>query len=240
MFTRIAAIVAFMSAQWFRFAVVGRWKGADREALLEGSYLRWAGLVLEKFQARVEVVNPENLPDFSVRPLVLLCNHQSQLDIPALVSVFSERLLFVAKIELSRIPLLAYWMRQVGCIFIDRSNKAAAHRSLEKAAKEMGRHPLVVFPEGTRSKTGELLPIKTGGMRMAALAKATVLPLRLEGTRDALEKRKVWSREPIPVRLTVFPALSPAEGLDEKAAVERMKAYLAECWSQSSPQPQAE
>jgi 1-acyl-sn-glycerol-3-phosphate acyltransferase len=165
--------------------------------------------------------------------LVLLCNHQSQLDIPALVSVFSERLLFVAKIELAKIPLLSYWMRQVGCIFIDRSNRAAAHRSLEKAAKEMGVHPLVVFPEGTRSKTGNLLPIKNGGLRMAALAKATILPLHLEGTRLCLENRKAWTQEPIPVQLKVFPAMEPIEGMDEREAVDRMKSYLESCWAKT-------
>src|SRR6185436_3356029 len=118
-----------------------------------------------------------------------------------LVDALERRIGFVAEKELGSIPLLSYWMRQVGCVFIDRSDKTGAHRALERAAEGMGAHPLVVFPEGTRSKTGALLPAKIGGFRLAQLAQAQVLPVLVLGTRDAAENRGASSARAIPVRV---------------------------------------
>jgi 1-acyl-sn-glycerol-3-phosphate acyltransferase len=136
----------------------------------------------------------------------------------------------VAKQELARIPLLGYWMRKVGCVFIDRADRRGAHRALEQAAQGMGETPLVVFPEGTRSKSGRLLPLKLGGCRLAVLAEALVVPVLIQGSRDAVENRAPGAGR-VPVRMRVFPVLD-ARGLqDDKESLRRIKAYLEECWA---------
>jgi 1-acyl-sn-glycerol-3-phosphate acyltransferase len=108
----------------------------------------------------------------------------------------------------------------------------------------MSEKPLVVFPEGTRSKDGALLPFKLGGTRLALLAQAVIIPVLIEGSRDAVENRKARSGPApagsapagpatsgrIPVRLKVFPPFDTL-GLDGgKASQIRIKEYVERCW----------
>jgi 1-acyl-sn-glycerol-3-phosphate acyltransferase len=197
-------------------------------------YMAWARFVLRRFDVSLRVEGAGNAPAEDGRRLVVVSNHQSQLDIPALVAALDRRIGFVAKKELASIPLLNYWMRRIGCVFIDRSDKVRAHRALEEAAKGMGAHPLVVFPEGTRSQTGQLLPLKLGGFRLALSARARVLPVLIEGTRDAAENR-AGTAGPVPVRVRVFPPLDTAEIEDGKPGLNRIKDYVEACWRSAAP-----
>jgi len=147
-----------------------------------------------------------------------------------LVSSLEAKVGFVAKKELSRIPLLAYWMREVGCVFIDRSDKSGARKSLEMAAAALGNGSLVVFPEGTRSKTGELLPIKSGGLRMAVMAHAQIIPVRIRNSRNGFEARAPGARGPIHVQARFFAPLDTEGWPDERASWQKVKTYLEECW----------
>lgn len=230
---RVAKVVWFMLLRLFSYGWrrLARHPGLD--ASLEADYRNWAGYVLRTFDVELRVEGRELVPRGEGRKIVVASNHQSQLDIPALVKALDVRLGFVAKKELASIPLLNYWMRQVGCVFIDRSDKAGAHRALEKAAESMGPHPLVVFPEGTRSKDGRLLPAKLGGFRLALLAGAQVLPVLVEGTRDAAENRGPGAAK-VPARVRVFPPID-AQGMpDGKASLMRIKEYVESCWRNAS------
>jgi 1-acyl-sn-glycerol-3-phosphate acyltransferase len=163
---------------------------------------------------------------------VLLCNHQSQLDIPALVAALEESTGFVAKKELGKVPLLAWWMRRVGCVFIDRSDKYAARKAMGEVARNMGAHPLAVFPEGTRSKTGTLLPIKFGGLRLAVQARAQIIPVHIRNTRTALEARTASTPKTVPVELRFFPPLDARDLPDEKESWGKVRDYLEACWAE--------
>lgn len=138
---------------------------------------------------------------------------------------------FVAKKELGRIPILAFWMRAVGCVFIDRSDKHGAKRALEAAAKTLDDRPLVVFPEGTRSKTGKRLQVKLGGIRMAVMAGARVIPVHIHNSRAAYEAYDPNGVFPVPVELRFFHPLETQGMPDEKASWNRIKDYLEECWA---------
>ena len=219
----------------YGFRRIFRPRGLD--AALEAAYLDWARHVLDVFDAELRVEGRERLPPVDGRRLGIVSNHQSQLDIPALVSVMGRRIGFVAKKELGSVPLLNYWMRQIGCVFIDRADRAGAHRALEAAAQSMGAHPLVVFPEGTRSKDGRLLPLKLGGFRLAMLAGARLLPVHVEGTREAGENRAKGVRGRIPVRVRVFPPLDVRGCGEGKANLNRIKEYVEACWRASPGAP---
>jgi 1-acyl-sn-glycerol-3-phosphate acyltransferase len=99
---------------------------------------------------------------------------------------------FLAKEELSRIPILCYWMKKIGCVLIKRQATGAAQKFKDKISKASSEKPMqiVIFPEGTRSKTGEMGVWKSGAFRIAAEFKATVLPLVLKETAQTWEKRK--------------------------------------------------
>ncbi len=229
---RILKITAFMIARMVGFARAGlRGEGA-RKAFLPPAFVAWANYVLRTFDVILEVNGSENIPKASGKPVVVLANHQSQLDIPALGVGVGDLLGFVAKRELSRIPILAYWMRKIGCVFIDRSNKAEAQRTLSEIAKHPPEHPLIVFPEGTRSKTGSLLPFKLGGARLALMSQALVLPVRIEGTREAFEARK-GRRGPFHVTISFHPVLDASSLTQERHGLEQIKEHVESCWRQS-------
>jgi 1-acyl-sn-glycerol-3-phosphate acyltransferase len=226
---RVVRVLAYMFWRLFGYAWMRLFRRGASEAWLARQFLGWTDHVLEVFGAELMVEGAEHLaPPGAGRKLIVMSNHQSQLDIPCLAKASGRLIGFVAKRELARIPLLNYWMRQVGCVFIDRGDKRGAHEALERAARQMSDKPLVVFPEGTRSKDGNLLPFKLGGTRLALLAQAVIVPVRIEGSRDAVENRRPGVRR-VPVRLKAYPPIDAA-GLDEsKASQVRIKEYVERC-----------
>lgn len=233
MVLKVIRIIGFMLARMVGYAFAGL--RGSRQQYLTDAYLGWARFVLSTFDVQYTVKGAEHWPaqagkiSEGRRPVIVLANHQSQLDIPSLVTGLNRLMGFVAKQELGRIPVLAYWMRQTGCVFIDRSNKSEAQRTLNETAKTLGEFPIVVFPEGTRSKTGELLPFKPGGARLALLAKALILPARIEGTREACEARGN-RRGPFQVTVTFHEPLDTAELPPDRAGADKVKAYVEACW----------
>ena len=122
-------------------------------------------------------------------PIIYTPNHAGAFDIPAIVLTAPDSPIFMAKKELGQIPFLKAWMDAVDCVFVDRSNKTSAHSSLQQAIDAVadGRS-LVIFPEGTRSKTGELGEFRGGAMKIAMETGAKVVPVLIEGTRARLEE----------------------------------------------------
>ncbi len=196
---------------------------------LQKRYLQWAKATTEIFNLKLECVGLEHCNTAPDRAIVVMSNHQSQLDIPVLVHCLQRPLGFVAKIELTKIPLLNHWMHRLGCVFIDRSKRSQAHEILTEAARSMGKRTLVIFPEGTRSKTGFLLPPKPGSARLALLAKALVFPARIEGTRNGAENSSQTKGE-IPVRVTFFPSIDLSDWDDSRASCEKLVTQVDAYW----------
>ena len=147
---------------------------------------------------RFKVSGREHVPSGGV---VFCANHQSNVDPPVLFRAVHPRLRFLYKHEIDGIPVLARAFRMAGFIPIDRRNKEAALRSIEKGAAALrGGQSILIFPEGTRSKTDELLPFKKGGFRMAIKAGAPIVPVAISGGRAAMVKGSPIIR---PVTLTI-------------------------------------
>ncbi len=123
---------------------------------------RWCKRVLARADMDVQVVGRENVR--TGQTYLVMSNHQSLYDIPVMFYVLGGNLRMVAKAELFRVPIWGRAMREAGFIAIDRSNRERAKESLESAKKSLaaGVH-IWIAPEGTRSRTGELLPFKKGG-----------------------------------------------------------------------------
>ena len=136
---------------------------------------------------RYQVAGAEHAP--RDRAAVYCCNHQSNVDPPLLYTALHPRLHILYKQEIDRIPVLARAFRMGGFIPIDRSKKESAMRSIEAGAQSLrAGHSFLIFPEGTRSKTDEMLPFKKGGFIMAIKAGAPVVPVAIQGGRAAMRR----------------------------------------------------
>ena len=116
-------------------------------------------------------------------------SNAGMFDIPAIILNTPEPPIFIAKKELKSIPVLSDWMYVLDCVFVDRKNKDGARSSLHDAIEMVknGRS-LVIFPEGTRSKNGQLGKFKGGAMKIAMETGAKVVPVLIEGSRARLEE----------------------------------------------------
>jgi 1-acyl-sn-glycerol-3-phosphate acyltransferase len=117
------------------------------------------------------------------QPLIFMGNHQSNFDILALYAALPVDFSWIAKEELFRIPFFGYAMRRAGYIPLDRSDGRRALRSMEEAARRIRNGvSVIVFPEGTRTRDGNLLPFKRGGFLLAAKAGVPILPFTINGS----------------------------------------------------------
>ncbi|MFO7848496.1 MAG: lysophospholipid acyltransferase family protein [Spirochaetia bacterium] len=167
----------------------------------------WAKSVIFITGSKVEVRGLENLPE--EKNICFVSNHQSYFDIPVLMASIPRIVGFMAKKELKSVPLLSSWMKTIGCIFMDRKNPREAIEKFEKGAEEIraGRAKLI-FPEGTRSRGGEMGPIRAGALKLAFRSDAVIVPITIDGTYHLLEEHhKISSGE---IVLTVHPPISAA------------------------------
>jgi 1-acyl-sn-glycerol-3-phosphate acyltransferase len=160
---------------------------------------RWGRKILKAAGVEVRTRGMEHIP--ADQPVVYAANHQSFFDIIALAAVLPGKMRFVAKEELRKIPIFGAALKAAGQIYIDRFNRAKAFEAYEEAAKAVrdGMNA-VIFVEGTRSRTGELLPFKKGAFVFAIAAQVPMVPIYCGGTFDILPKGSVYVR-PRPVTL---------------------------------------
>ena len=137
------------------------------------------------------------------QPVMYVSNHSSMFDIWALSATLPS-VRYVAKKELFRIPLLGPAMRAAGHIPIDREARKKAFEAYDEAARMIrnGVSSPVVFPEGTRSRTGELLPFKNAPFGLAIAAQVPIVPVYVHHTFEILPKG-AWRLRPRPIRLVV-------------------------------------
>lgn len=177
-------------------AVVFRWK-----SLLY--MLGHLGVRLALFTSGISfrVRGRQNLP--LDRAAVYCSNHQSNVDPPVLFEALHPRMHILYKHELDRIPLLARAFRLGGFIPVDRRNREASLRSIENGAQAIrSGSSFLIFPEGTRSRTDELLPFKKGGIHMAILAQTPIVPIAIRGGRAAMQ-RGSWLIRPVVIDIAV-------------------------------------
>jgi 1-acyl-sn-glycerol-3-phosphate acyltransferase len=146
----------------------------------------WTALILRMGGVRLSVKGIEHL-DRS-QQYVFMVNHQSNLDIPVLVqSLRSFQLRWIAKRELLWIPFFGWAMWASRHITIDRADPLDALRSLRRAKERIAAGiSIVVFPEGTRSRSGKLLRFKKGGFLLAAQSNRPIVPVIINGSREVL------------------------------------------------------
>jgi 1-acyl-sn-glycerol-3-phosphate acyltransferase len=136
---------------------------------------------------RVRCVGRENLQDGQA--YLFLANHTSNLDPPVITSQLGRRISIIAKQELFSIPIFGRAMKAAGFVAINRSQRKSAIESVRAAVAVLqSGQGMLVFPEGTRSRDGRLLPFKRGPFHLAMDAGGPVVPITIVGSHDAWAK----------------------------------------------------
>jgi 1-acyl-sn-glycerol-3-phosphate acyltransferase len=157
---------------------------------------------------------------------VFIANHQSYFDIPVLYAGLPFSLSFIAKKELFFIPFFGWGIAAIGHIWIDRDNARAARKSITRAIDKLKRQDisLVLFPEGTRSMSGEVGEFKRGSFTLAFEAGVPVVPVSIRGTREILPKHQGMFM-PGAATVVIGDPMRPEElsGIDKTRLSEIMK-----------------
>lgn len=224
---------------WFRlvvvvsttfFSLLGILGGVLRapHGLYDWIHRTWARTVLAAAGARVEVEGLEH--STPGRAQILVANHQSVLDIWALMAAVPASLRFVAKEELSRIPIFAAACRAAGHVFIDRTRPGKAAGAIRTAGERMRREglTLVLFPEGTRSADGGLGRFRRGTFALAIETRADLIPVAIEGSGRILGRGATRIR-PGTIRIRLAPPVPLAALVpeDRDALAEETRATVA-------------
>lgn len=142
--------------------------------------------IFKTMQIDLQVRGLEYLPE---KGFVLMANHQALLDILLLNAAIPRPIRFLAKKELRKVPVLGFSMQSNGQFFIDRENPRNAIKQLKAVEAYVQRGgDLCVFPEGTRSLDGKLLPFKKGSFKIPAKLKCPIVPCYIKGSGDLLKK----------------------------------------------------
>ena len=190
---------------------------------------RWCvSLGLRMAGVRIEVRGAENLPRSG--QCIYMANHQSNVDPPIFFTLLPERIAFMGKKQLWSIPVLGTALRLAEFIPVHREVKEEARASVEEALEVLkrGTVSLLVYPEGTRSYDGGLLPFKRGVFLLAIRSGLPIVPLTLDGATDVMPKKR-WEVYPRTVTVTVHPAI-PTQGLSEEdrhQLAERVREAIA-------------
>ena len=157
----------------------GRYAAGRAFRLVGVTAMRLNGLW--RFRARGHLADPR-------RPYVVVANHESWAD-PFLISCFPWEMKWLSKDTFFKVPCLGWMMRMASDIRLVRGERESTLAALEQCRDRLRKRvSVMIFPEGTRTRTGELLPFKDGAFRLAIESGAPILPIAVAGARDAMAK----------------------------------------------------
>jgi 1-acyl-sn-glycerol-3-phosphate acyltransferase len=179
--TVVFAYLALVGVPLVLYAVLTR----DSEPLYRFG-IRGCRLALRLAGIRLEIRGQEKVP--TGRAVVFMANHQSMCDPPAVISSLPPVRVLLKK-SLFHIPILGTGMKLRGFVPVDRQNREQAMRAVDEAVAALRRgHSFLVYPEGTRSPDGRLLPFKKGAFVMALKAEVPIVPISVSGASRIMRK----------------------------------------------------
>jgi len=186
---------------------------------------RLAAFGLRLVGIKIAIRGLENLQDG--QNYIFMSNHVSNLDPPLLIPAVPGRCSVLVKKELFRTPILGAGMKVAQLVPVDRSDREAAIESVQAAIQVLrqGLH-MVIYPEGTRSADGKLLPFKKGPFHLAMESGVPVVPVTLLGTYESWPKER-FALKPGTATVVFHPAIDPSRYDDREALMEEVARVIA-------------
>lgn len=156
--------------------------------------------------SKVEVIYKDSniIEDIKDKPIILVANHQSHMDAPLILGFIDKYVGFIAKKELEKIKFTSFWMKQIQCVFIDRSNVRDGLKSIKQGAEKIkSGYSVAIFPEGTRSKNGSISEFKKGSFKLAEYSGAAILPVTIKGSKEILESGTLKIKKATDVKIII-------------------------------------
>lgn len=179
----------------------------------------WSRIALAIFLCPVRIENKEFAKD--LEKAIIMPNHQSALDIFLVYGYLGIPFRFMLKESLQKIPLIGEFCKIAGFVFVNESNIDSVKKSMADSKKILERgDSLLIFPEGHRTKTGELMPLKRGGFRLAYSLRAQILPIALSYSFEALPHGHRIPR-PHRLKMKILPPLDLEWDLTEGEAIDK-------------------
>jgi 1-acyl-sn-glycerol-3-phosphate acyltransferase len=195
----------------------------------------WSALILWMFGIKVHTKGADHLD--SSKRYIYVSNHASAFDIPAVVVGIPDDIRFVLKRELTRIPIWGWALKYGHYITIDRGNARDAMKSLDEAAERMRQGASVIlFAEGTRTRDGNLQPLKRGAFSLAVKAGMPVVPVTINNTFKILPRGSLRVN-PADIEI-VFDKPIAIEGFDGRDGEERLMKHVQDAIASNYIQPQ--
>lgn len=186
----------------------------EREYIRLAEY-EWANRLLKDFGMDLHIHGEENLPQEG--PVVFIGNHQGYADIVAFCAALSKHIQFgyVAKNELEKVPLYGAWIKRIRSVLIKRDDPRESLKTIEEGIELINKgFSMLIFPEGTRSKSAEMADFKRGAFKLATKPGVPIVPVTIMGSWRAIEEGGVVT--PTRLDVMVHPAVETA-GIDRKA-----------------------
>lgn len=205
------------------------------EELVYNYAVNWAKFIIDKVGMTVNIKGIENLPEGSC---LYVGNHQSLLDIPLMLAGIKRPMGFIAKKEMEKHTIISDWMKEIHCVFMDRSNVRESIKSINEGIENLKNgYSMVIFPEGTRSKGPSLGEFKKGSMKLGIKAEVPIVPIAIDGTYKCMEgnpKNKIKSAE---VNLIINKPIDPntLSREEQNNLSEKIKEIIKESLDKGKP-----
>lgn len=186
----VSFIVGFLPALILR--VLGAKKLSDELVKFHGAFISDLALVLFgcKVHIQGDLQGLKKLTSSGQR-VCLVANHTSMLDIPIVLGSLCVPCGFITKQSFKFFPVFNVICYAMRCVFIDRKNTKRGVQAIKAGVENIKKgHTMLIFPEGHRSKTGEINPFLRGAFRLASMSEAAIVPIVIKGARRALEDKK--------------------------------------------------
>lgn len=184
----------------------------------------WAKNILRIGGVKIKLTGSENIPNS--RKVCFVSNHQSNYDIGIVISVLPVVVGFIAKVELKKFLPLRVWMEEMGCLFIDRKRPKTSLKKVKIRIDDINNgNALLIFPEGTRSKSKQMQKFKTGSLQMLVEKNIEIVPITIRNSYLRYENQKQIMPGKVDVKM--HQSIIPADFEDKTQVIQKIREAIS-------------